>query len=314
MVIGRWGLQGGYICTHYDNDHLGGIWKLIEEYHQCIQEIWIHKIAETLDEHKRIMQNELIKLKEQTKHNEGFYRRVGYSTDKHQMILEGYTELIKVIEKIIDYDLDKIAFEPVRGKQLKGFEEFEVVSPTPNFYNKRISSLKNEKLLMEVQEDQIKGIVNEVIENGRVRESINEDICNQLETSSIKNNVTDANLISIVTRLNIDGKIYLFTGDAGIETFEEQDILQEDIKNIEWLDLPHHGSKNNTSAKMLSHFNPKVVFVSGNNQENRPNKLIKKCLEKKSRFRKMEVTNETQNTWYLKYNQDGKIERIKWSK
>jgi beta-lactamase superfamily II metal-dependent hydrolase len=79
------------VCTHYDNDHLGGESELIEDYHDQIQEIWMHKAEQEL-------QNDIIELKDKIKQIEEQPHQIkriiemaqyGSSVDR-KLIIEGY--------------------------------------------------------------------------------------------------------------------------------------------------------------------------------------------------------------------------------
>ncbi|MBA6157375.1 MBL fold metallo-hydrolase [Tenacibaculum sp. S7007] len=304
------------ICTHYDNDHIGGIEKMLDDYHQIIQEIWIHKISDTLTEQVSLMKSELDSIEKIEEEYKRFKTLAGINEHQDFLIIEGYRDLLRVSEKLIQYDLESKTKEPTRGDYLEGFEEFTVISPTAKYYNSFLHELKGETFLKDIR--------NNISENKMILESFEEftdlqeirkgiDLstpCSRLEKSSLKNSVTATNMVSIVTLLKANDCKYLFTGDAGIETFEDQNILDEDIKNLDWLDLPHHGSKNNTSEIMLSHFNPKTVFVSARGTANRPHYLIKQCLKNKETGDNIFVTNSDEETWYLKYDENGNTERI----
>jgi hypothetical protein len=138
-----------------------------------------------------------------------------------------------------------------------------------------------------------------------------QDYCEQLEKSSLENGVTATNMVSIVTLLEFDNKRFLFTGDSGIESYEPNSPnWKEKLKNLLFLIIPHHGSKNNSSYEMLSVFNPIHAFVSGKSSENRPSVFIEKCLKGKERLKTFEVTNKESNTWYLSMDENGNFKRI----
>lgn len=304
------------ICTHYDNDHLGGIEHVIDDYHSIIQKIWIHRAMNTLNEEISILKEKL-NIIEQTEHELNRYNNLaGIDGFQNLLIVEGYKDLIRVIEKLINYGLANKVYEPRRGDYLEGFEELMVISPTVDFYNSNLELLKTERYLNDIINDisERKLLLErsvELVDSKSTRKYMDMiNPCSKLETSSIDNNVTAANLLSIVTLVNIDSKRFLFTGDSGIETFEKQNILDDNLKDLEWLDLPHHGSKNNTSAKMLSHFNSKTVFVSGKGIYNRPHSLILNCLKNKRRMENVYITNSEPDTWYLKYDSDGNFQRV----
>lgn len=61
-----------------------------------------------------------------------------------------------------------------------------------------------------------------------------------------------------------DGRKFLFTGDADGDSFDnlayQSDIDQ--IKNVFWMKLPHHGSAYNMSNKMVNHIRPQIAYAS----------------------------------------------------
>ncbi|MFB9864307.1 MBL fold metallo-hydrolase [Rufibacter immobilis] len=297
------------ICTHYDNDHLGGIGCLLDDYHKIVQQIWIHKIESTLNEQSSLMQTRLGVLENKYLTIEKIQEYANVKSLNSTLVVEGYRELISLIKKLNRYGLESKIKEPFRGDFLEGFEEFVVVSPSRAYYESYLGELKTEAFVDDVEENVFK-TTNLLVEDnytGGVRSMRKfSDLmqpCEKLESSSVANNVTATNMVSIVTLLKVDNKKYLFTADAGIETFESQHLLEnEELKDLEWLELPHHGSKNNTSKRMLSHFDPKIVFVSADGGENRPHYLINACLGQKRAGNKVYVTNDPVNTWYIKYD------------
>jgi hypothetical protein len=217
--------------------------------------------------------------------------------------------LLETLEKIIEYGLVDRLKEVKQGHYLSGFEEFSVVSPSADYYNSHLTELKKEFINQaKLQEEYLSDSKNLVFESFEKYTNP----CYYLESSSKANNVTATNMVSIVTLLEANDKKYLFTGDAGIETFEEQYLLSNNkLKDLDWLDLPHHGSKNNTSLNMLTHFDPRIVFVSGDAGPNRPHQLITKCLEsKRVGMDNVHITNSDKNTWYLKLDKDLNVSRV----
>lgn len=291
------------VCTHYDNDHIGGVEMLLDDYHDIIEEIWLHKIATKISDQNEMMRQSLFNL-EVMNSQKSIEEKLNKEEDfNSNLILEGYKELIRTTQKIVDYGLEEKTKEVKKGDYLKGFDEFQVISPTIEYFNSYLDELKDEKFIREIP---FKLYENKMIEE--LGDSTTP--CEQLETSSIANNVTPTNMISIVTLLKTKNKKLLFTGDAGIETFEEQNLLNDDLRDIDWLDLPHHGCQNNTSAAMLNHFNPKIVFISSKNSSNKPSKNILQCLANKRAKNNVFITNKNEKTWYLKYNSDEEVESI----
>lgn len=298
------------ICTHYDNDHIGGVEDLLDNYHAAVQKIWIHKIDQSLSELEQKFQSEISLLESANKPTTILRILKSFQSTQNELIVEDYKQLLRVISKLKDYGLEEKIEQPVHGTFLKKFPEFKVVSPTSAYYNSNLEALKRESIK----------------EDSKANHKSNSDLirsfqrflevqlfspCDQLETSSTANNVSAANMVSIVTLLKAGDKKYLFTGDAGIESFTiHTPGWEQDLKDLFFLDLPHHGSKNNTSKKMLDVFNPKTAFVSAKNTSGKPSLYIKQCLKSKNNNQRFEVTNENSTTWYLKFDDQGNFQRV----
>ena len=315
------------VCSHYDNDHLEGISLLLDYCHSNdieIGEIWMHKIENKLaeliaaiDTEEKLLQ-EKKRFKELSEYKSKVFFNEQVFNKEENLMIESYQFLKELLQKIINFGLEKKVKEVVKGDFLDGFEEFKVVSPTTDFYNSYLPTLKKEKFLGDIQktsELRMLSESNRPTDSRTIEEMVGDVInpCSRLETSSIANSVTSTNLVSIVTLLSVDDSRLLFAADAGIESFQDQQLLTSELKDLDWLQLPHHGSKNNTSLTMLDHFNPKIVFVSGKNIENRPSAKVVNCLKEKSRFQEIHVTNEETDTWYLKIKNDLQTERIMWA-
>lgn len=312
------------VCSHYDNDHIEGISLLLDYCHSNdveIGEIWMHKIEKELID----LITEIDAIEQDLREKRRFMELSTYQSaellieqvvNKKSLVIESYQFLKELLQKIVDYGWEEKVREVVKGDFLNGFEEFKVISPTADFYNHFLPQLKTEKFVSDVQKTVELRLLSEnnSFTDGQTLEEMIKDVtnpCDTLEISSITNGVTPTNLVSIVTLLSATDSRLLFTADAGIESFQDQGLLNHELKDLDWLQLPHHGSKNNTSLIMLDHFNPKIVYVSGINRENRPSTKIVNCLSEKERFREIHVTNE-ENTWYLKMKNNLQTERIIW--
>ena len=95
-----------------------------------------------------------------------------------------------------------------------------------------------------------------------------------------------------------DGKIFLFTGDAGIAAFENirypEDV--EKIQNVYWLKVPHHGSKKNLNNKWLNHIHPQVAYISTEKYTHYMSKAVVNALNKFNCS--VYATNDGSNYWH----------------
>lgn len=100
---------------------------------------------------------------------------------------------------------------------------------------------------------------------------------NVLGTSTTKK---DPNIFSTVVELKYFSFSAIFTGDIGPDI---ADILTDNIlsSHVTLLKIPHHGSKNGLSEKLLIKLNPKLAIISvGKNQWGHPHKEVLDLLNK----------------------------------
>lgn len=78
-----------------------------------------------------------------------------------------------------------------------------------------------------------------------------------------------------------ENKKYLFMGDAGRDAFNHIPTPHKSlIENIQWLKVPHHGSKHNLDSGMIKWINPKVAYISANNNDEYANRCTINALKR----------------------------------
>jgi len=74
-------------------------------------------------------------------------------------------------------------------------------------------------------------------------------------TDPQENETSAENNSSVILLLQIEGKKFLFTGDAGVEAINEAikktTNLGIDLKALNFIQIPHHGSKHNIGPSLL---------------------------------------------------------------
>lgn len=301
------------VCTHYDNDHLMGIRELISEYLDKIEEIWYHKIFDDFDTQEKVI-NEAINSFDSGLLLE--HKILDFKEYFDKPILEGLIDLNKLTASLKKADALGKIIEPFAGKRMNGWNEVEVISPSRSIYDKNIEALRSEgKMIYELEQNErfksqtFKGLVELLFEGYKERDEIY-DIGDALAKSSKPGGLTSTNMMSIVLLITAENGKYLFTGDCGIEMFE-QHIRNWDarLNKLKFLDLPHHGSRWNTSKKMLDVFDPEFVFVSATNAPNRPYSPIVEYLSTKRCNKRIYITNEIENTWYISLDKESEFNR-----
>jgi competence protein ComEC len=91
----------------------------------------------------------------------------------------------------------------------------------------------------------------------------------------------DPNKFSVVALLSFNQFDALFTGDIDPE-IEKEILLSENLRPVEYIKVPHHGSKNGLEENFLNAFHPEVALISAgkNNSYGHPHKEILDLLEK----------------------------------
>ena len=113
-------------------------------------------------------------------------------------------------------------------------------------------------------------------------------------------------MLSLICLLDINKDRYLFTGDSGIESLNS---LGDNIKDLVFLDAPHHGRWNNISYQLIEKMAAKHCFISGSNKDEDPDMDVVKCLSEFTFNNQVEITNNPTNTWYLKFSKKTGISR-----
>lgn len=241
------------ICTHCDKDHFGGLIYLLEQQrdkgkdNMNIQEIWLNDPADhvELGQVKWIRKESTLVVKARS-----VYDNKGKN-------------LIDVLENVIRKDdgikwlepfsdADSFDGKPYISSKWNG--TIEVLGPSVKYYESLVPDFRNDLKRTNYETDESSEQESEY-KDGKVHNQTIEDA---------KDDPSSHNQSSVVIKFTpSNGKTYLFTGDAGREAMTH--IMQRDvnkIKNINWLKVPHHGSKYNMSNDIINHLNPKVAYIS----------------------------------------------------
>jgi len=233
------------ICTHPDNDHIGGFFHVVDKIR--IEEFWIHDPAK----HK-------VKIKQL---HEALHSDVRFE------------KALKFVTESIDNSLNLLA--AIDAKGIKRTREpfagltFElapltVVGPDEDYYEELLSRFRDVDTLLEEEQ-----LLEKSMEAGPLitEDLTSSQILNRYKERSKENN---SSAILLFTPNNLK---HLFTSDAGSEALARA-AEAYDLTNLEWFDVPHHGSKYNLTAGLIQHFNPKVAFISSDGSAHYPNDAV----------------------------------------
>ena len=248
------------ICTHHDKDHIGGLTTVVEKYRTEINEIWVNNPADHIS-HRSY---QLLK--------ENFRKKSAQA--QYKVILES----INNVEDFISV-VDRIGID--RKPALHGRESLngiiKILGPTKEFYDLLLPG-------MDGIEDFVSNEAQYVYNANFAPQNINESA----ETPSPcpvvdqENSTSATNNSSVILEINAhEGKRFIFTGDAGVKAFEDVETRYS-LKNIYWLDVPHHGARRNLSARLIDLMRPKYALISakGGSDTKHPRKALVFCLRK----------------------------------
>lgn len=110
--------------------------------------------------------------------------------------------------------------------------------------------------------------------------------CDILKTDR-QTRLTATNKASIILAIDKEDKRYLFTGDAGIDSFKSIPDWQNELKNLFFLKVPHHASDNNISKELIELMQPEYAYNTGFKYQD---DAVLKCLEQKIRNKSVKTT------------------------
>jgi beta-lactamase superfamily II metal-dependent hydrolase len=244
------------VCTHYDSDHIGGLKAVVNHYKTNIGTVFIHRTSQILDiVNLKTGKSEGIFPSENDAVLNGGYSYMDVRRDENiDKVLETVLQEKELIELVDSLGIPSC--EPVAGGcQVPGWEEIRIIGPTLEYYQKlfpanldKLSFLKEEA---------------EILAAGFDVTATTTDPCEALDTLA-RSRVTPTNLNSAIIKIEMQGKSFLFTGDAGISSLYNISNYETDLKDIYWLKVPHHGSRNNINRDLIELMSPRIAVVSGN--------------------------------------------------
>lgn len=235
------------ICTHPDGDHMGGFFGLLEDKDISILEFWLIDPANYLDEND---------IKRYTT-EEGATKAV-------RKIFNNPTDESKnLIDILISNDINAIS---IKSGDKHDKLPIKVVAPSEGYYREVVKNM--------VADYNVK--VYEEADTSEYDEA--EELSVETAKSSIDNCDDDNspyNQSSIVILYEPENnKKLLFAGDASCTSLVQMMEDYPEIVDIDFLKVPHHGSKHNLSTPIIDTLKPKTSFISAKGSKKHPSSAI----------------------------------------
>jgi beta-lactamase superfamily II metal-dependent hydrolase len=164
--------------------------------------------------------------------------------------------------------------EPFKGKRLGNLE---VCSPTEEFYNGLVAEITDAGKIKAEDAAQVRYDIQTTLE-GAMSKSI---LGGALSGSSLlpDPHTTPENESSAVTGTTYDGKVFLFTADAG--TCALTNVAKNyKVAGIHWMQIPHHGSRRNLNESLIETFVPTIAYVSAGGNDKHPRHAVVNAFKK----------------------------------
>jgi beta-lactamase superfamily II metal-dependent hydrolase len=259
------------LCTHYDSDHIGGLIPVVKHYGNNIGEMWMFKSLPV----------KFTKAKKIGVHNDsllGSFDDVVMKDNWSAMFsgdeLSLYNTLItsirqqKELENLVKFLKIKL-LEPFAEKcKITGWPEIKIVAPVFSYYKQLFPNGFTQELIR----NEITAI-QALQSNTRASKKANDPFKILDKTSK---EISNINIASVILLITIKKRKYLFTGDAGVSSFEHIKNYKEVLKNIYWLKIPHHASARNINSELIKLMKPKYAIISGKKYIN---KLVINCFQ-----------------------------------
>ncbi|MDD2766608.1 MAG: hypothetical protein PHH40_02445 [Candidatus Moranbacteria bacterium] len=167
---------------------------------------------------------------------------------------------LSMLSDLVDMATEKgvVVVQPFAGEQVH--DGLYILGPTEEYYQQLLANFGvTPEVKDEHKIEQFIGAVKEAV--GWIAEELHiETLSDDYLDTSHENNS------SLVLLLVVDGKKFLFTGDAGKDALGRAIDFAEannvSLNKIDFLDVPHHGSKRNLGPTILNRLMPVHAFIS----------------------------------------------------
>lgn len=287
------------VCTHYDSDHIAGLIPLLQDYMDGITQVWVHKTPEVILEHIRQAKQLLLESKSSKSQEtlaEQFLSTLKLSdqdleqNNAEHIILESLPEL-QILLNLIPIGKRRHTFSG--DVPLKDWPEIKILGPTEDYFD---SLFPAHQTLKEFLEEEAGLGVEHSRKFERIQELAGISVCDTLKDDTSAS-ITATNKASIVFSIDNENGRYLFTGDAGIESFKKIPNWKVELKELFFLKIPHHGSNNNLSKEIINVMQPKYAYNSGNNHQD---ENVLQCINSKNRSIEVKSTKISGNLHFDK--------------
>jgi beta-lactamase superfamily II metal-dependent hydrolase len=236
------------VNTHPHDDHAGGLIQMVQDRTITIGAIYAHIPHQHVD---------LMKVEKAIRSAAGLRETI-----QIEKSLQTVTELSNAAKNRGLRIQEAFAGEKIGS--------MTVVGPSRKYYDELVKEFEDPDRIRTVSRNEDAwDAEREKIEKGEISDSL----LDHPET-------TPENDSSIMLATYIVDKKFLFTADAGVPALRNAaDSYQ--LADLDWMQVPHHGSRHNIDCGMIDHFNPKQAWVSARGSAKHPRRSVVNALKNK---------------------------------
>ena len=241
------------ICSHPDSDHIGGFLDIVGKVE--IDEFWIHDPTNHREEVQELLEDT---------HDDEIKKSLKY-------VCESLVQSENLIDRIDQAKIPR--FEPFAGLTYL-LAPIKVVGPSRTYYQTLLSRFRDVNLLLRKSLEGDTRLLS-LVESLGEKELL--DSAEMLDMEDEKSNENNSSAIILFEPTNT--KKYLFTADAGPEALRNA-MRSNDLRDLYWMSVPHHGSRVSLTTSIIQTLNPKVAYISADGSPNFPHWCVVQELRK----------------------------------
>lgn len=230
------------VCSHLHDDHAAGLVQVVQQQWLTIGRAWLHQPRQ----HLNLIQ--LIRLASQ---------KVGRADE----IRRSFATVDSLVAELARRSI--VPAEPFPGAQIG---PLLVLGPSRDYYGHLVSEFvdldappRPDRASQDAIDDLLEALGHEPL-----------DIQGESPETTPENN-------SGIVLFGVSaGKRMLFTSDAGAEALRRIVAVDQArlLANVDWMQVPHHGSKRNIDRGLVEYFRPSMVFVSAAGNTKHPRRAV----------------------------------------
>lgn len=243
------------VCSHSDDDHAGGLVPLVENRKFPIGKGWVHDLRGS----------------EYLPASYGASLRAWGATKLLEKIEASEQTRIALLEALESRGI--VHEDPFMGAQIG---PMWVLGPTQDFFRDQYNQLLTEESAKSMESALAARATEQYLSEAMVKlAEASKELGEGLTTP-----VNEVSTIILMPGRRDSSGHYLFTGDVGPQGLDEViGRFSDNVASLQWLDVPHHGSRRSMRKDQVDTLAPKRAFISAKGSVKHPSKKLVNALK-----------------------------------